>query len=60
MKQYNVHPSDPFASCSNMQWVCCCGPSGQEISIDCCTTGTVALCTAAYVGNATFSVYVGS
>jgi len=22
-----------------LQWVCCCGPGGQETSIDCCTTG---------------------
>ena len=25
--------------CSSMRRVCCCGPGGQEISIDCCTAG---------------------
>ena len=25
--------------CSSMRCVCCCGPGGQEISIDCCTAG---------------------
>ena len=34
--------SVPFARCSSMQWVCCCGLGGQEISIDCCTAGAAA------------------
>jgi len=25
--------SVPFACCSSVRWVCCCGPGGQEISI---------------------------
>jgi len=25
--------------CSSVRQVCCCGPGGQEIAIDCCTAG---------------------
>jgi len=25
--------------CSSVRRVCCCGPGGREISIDCCTSG---------------------
>ena len=28
-----------FAHCTLLLQVCCCGPSGQEILIDCCTAG---------------------
>ena len=26
-------------NCSSVRRVCCCGPGGQEVSIDCCTAG---------------------
>ena len=32
----SVRLSVPFAHCSSVRRVCCCGPGGQEISIDCC------------------------
>jgi len=35
----SVRPSVPFARCSSVLRVCCCGPGGREISIDCCTAG---------------------
>ena len=48
--------------------VCCCGRGGQQISIDCCTAGWVAVSssraaarhTAANAGSATLSADVGS
>jgi len=48
--------------------VCCCGPGGQEISIDCCTAGGPAVSSnraaarraAANAGSATLSADVGS
>ena len=34
----SVCPSVPsFGRRTPLQWVCSCGPGGQEISIDCCT-----------------------
>ena len=35
----SVRLSVPFARCSRVRRVCCCGPDGLEISIDCCTVG---------------------
>ena len=32
----SVRLSVPFAHCSSVRRVCCCGPGGEEISIDCC------------------------
>jgi len=32
--------SVPSVDCCSSMWrVCCCGPSGQELSFDCCTAG---------------------
>ena len=28
-----------IVNCSSVRRVCCCGPGGQEVSIDCCTAG---------------------
>ena len=39
--------------------VCCCGPSGQEISVDCCTAGTMAQLSVK-AGSVILSLYVGS
>ena len=33
----SIRLSVPYACCSSVWWVCCCGPHGQEILIDCCT-----------------------
>jgi len=43
----SVRPSDclsvpSIARCSSVRRVCCCGPGGQEISIDCCTADAAA------------------
>ena len=43
MKRYGVRPSVrlsvPFARCSNVRRVCCCGPGWSETSTDCCSSG---------------------
>jgi len=59
MKWYNVHPSvcpgmGPNSDVANsLLQVCCCGPDGQEISINCCSSGgrmrAVPLCQHTYV-----------
>jgi len=38
----SVRLSVPFAGCSSVRRVCCCGPGGKEISIACCTAGAAA------------------
>ena len=38
----SVRLSVPFARCISVRRVCCCGPGGCEISIDCCTAGAAA------------------
>ena len=50
----SIHLSVPAWPCWLLQ-VCCCGPSGQEISIDCCSSGM----RQANLGSATLSAYVG-
>jgi len=64
MRRYGVRPSvrqslpawaAPTAANPLLQ-VCCCGPGGQEISIDCCSSGG----RRAKAGSATLSAYVGS
>ena len=51
--------SIPFARCSSVRRVCCCGPGGWEISIDCCTAGAAAARrAAANAGSATFTADV--
>jgi len=41
MEQLGIRPSIPsFSRRTPLQQVCCCGPGGQEIAIDCCTAGT--------------------
>jgi len=35
----SVYLSVPYARRTPLRRVCCCGPGGQEISIDCCATG---------------------
>jgi len=66
MKRYDICPSvclsvsvsqhGPIAANPLMQ-ICCCGPGGQEISIDCCTAGAKQRANA---GSAMLSAYVGS
>jgi len=55
MNRHGVRPSvrlsAPFARCSSVRRVCCCGP---DESIDRCTAGLAA----AVAGSATFSAYV--
>jgi len=46
--------SVPFARRSSVHRVCCCGPGGQEISIDCCSC----VMRRANAGSATLSEYV--
>ena len=42
-KLLGVRPSVPsFGCCTPLQRVCCRGPGGQEISIDCCTAQPIA------------------
>jgi len=62
-KRYGVRPSvrpvclsqhGPIAANPMLQ-VCCCGPGGQEISIDCDSSGM----RRANAGSATLSAYVG-
>ena len=61
MKRYGVRPSvcvsqqGPTAA-NPLLDVCCCGPGGQEISIDCCSSGV----RRANAGSATLSAYAGS
>jgi len=53
----SVHLSVPlFGCCMLLQQVCCCGPSGQEILIDCGTVGTQT----ATASSVTLSADVGS
>jgi len=35
----SVYTSVPPGCCTPLLWVCYCGSSGHEISIDCCTAG---------------------
>jgi len=51
----SVCPSVSCARCHSVRRVCCCEPGGQEISIDCCTSGAAAV----NAGNATFTAAVG-
>ena len=59
MKWYSVHPNGPSVSLSQhgptaanpLLQVCCCGPSQQELSIDCCSSRWT------NAGSATLSVY---
>ena len=58
MKRYGVRlsvPAWPTARNPLLQ-VCCCGPGGQEILIDCCSRGVRRM----NAGSATLSAYVGS
>ena len=65
----SVCPSVQFGRRTRLLRICCCGPGGQEISIDCGTAGGPAVSSssrvaarraAANAGSATLSADVGS
>ena len=57
MKRYGVRPSlsSSVSFMHGLLEVCCWGPGGQEISIDCCSSGV----RRANADSATLSAYVG-